>query len=109
MPVLARYRGPLLASAASAGDGLACGGAGHGRRNLTGRLAASVDGGGGLPRPGTSRLRAAWLAGCGELPGLATFMHAAGISCPQRPGGLVAGLAPSGEGQAVRLPGAARP
>ena len=63
---------------------------------------------GGLPPLGTSRLRATWLADCGELLGLATFMQAAGISCSQRPGDLVAGLEPAEEEAAVRLLGAAR-
>ena len=109
VPVLASYHAPLLAAARFAGSGLVCGGAEHGRRNLTGRLAASLDGGGGLPRLDTSRLRATWLADCGELLGLATFMRAAGISCSQRLGDLVAGLEPAGEAEAVRLLGAARP
>jgi integrase len=109
VPVLARYHGPLLSAARFAGDGLICGGAAAGRRNLTNRLVTSLDGGGGLPRLDTSRLRATWLAGCGELLGLATFMHAAGISCSQRLGDLVAGLEPAGEAEAVRLLGAARP
>jgi integrase len=109
VPVLARYHGPLLAAACFAGDGLVCGGAENGRRNLTGRLTASLDGGGGLPRLDTSRLRATWLAGCGELLGLATFMQAAGISCSQRLGELVAGLQPGSEEEAVRLLGTARP
>ena len=52
---------------------------------------------------------AAWLAGCGELLGLAAFMRAAGISCSQRLGDLVAGLEPGGEERAVALLGAARP
>ena len=108
VPVLARYQGRLLDAARFSGDGLVCGGAEHGRRNLTGRLVASLDGGGGLPRLDTSRLRATWLAGCGELLGLATFMRAAGISCSQRLGDLVAGLKPGGEAEAVRLLGAAR-
>ena len=108
VPVLARYQGRLVAAARFAGDGLVCGGAEHGRRNLTGRLVASLDGGGGLPRLDTSRLRATWLADCGELLGLATFMRAAGISCSQRLGDLVAGLEPGGETEAVRLLGAAR-
>jgi integrase len=108
VPVLARYQGRLLAAARFAGDGLVCGGAEHGRRNLTGRLAASLDGGSGLPRLDTSRLRATWLADCGELLGLATFMRAAGISCSQRLGDLVACLEPGGEAEAVRLLGAAR-
>ena len=40
--------------------------------------------------------------------GLATFMHAAGISCSQRLGDLVAGLEPGDQADAVRLLGAAR-
>jgi hypothetical protein len=109
VPVLARYQGRLLAAARHAGNGLVCGGADPGRRNLTHPLIAALDGGQGLPRLGTSRLRATWLAGCGELLGLATFMNAAGISCSQRLGDLVAGLEPGGEEQAVALLGAARP
>jgi integrase len=109
VPVLARYHRPLLAAARFTGDGMICGGTEYGRRNLTNRLTASLDGGGGLPRLDTSRLRATWLADCGELLGLATFMAAAGISCSQRLGDLVAGLAPAGEADAVRLLGAARP
>lgn len=92
-----------------AGEGLVCGGADPGRRDLTNRLVASLDGGSGLPRLDTSRLRATWLRDGGELPGLAAFMAAAGISCSQRPGDLIAGLEPGGEEQAVRLLGAARP
>jgi hypothetical protein len=109
VPVLDRYHAPLLAAARFAGNGLICGGAGLGRRNLTNPLVAALDGGGGLPRLDTSRLRATWLADCAELLGLATFMHAAGISCSQRLGDLVAGLEPAGEAGAVRLPGARRP
>jgi integrase len=108
VPVLARYHARLLAAAASAGTGLICGGADPGRRNITNPLITALDGGTGLPRLDTSRLRATWLAGCAELPGLATFMHAAGITCSQRPGDLIAGLEPAGEAAAVRLPGAAR-
>ncbi len=108
VPVLARYHAPLLTAAAFAGDALICGGADPGRRNLTNPLVAALDGGGGLPRLDTSRLRATWLAGCAELLGLATFMHAAGISCSQRLGDLLAGLEPAGEAAAVRLLGAAR-
>jgi integrase len=108
VPVLSRYHARLLAAARFAGDGLICGGADPGRRNITNPLVAALDGGGGLPRLDTSRLRATWLADCAELLGLATFMAAAGISCSQRLGDLVAGLEPAGEAQAVRLLGAAR-
>jgi len=108
VPVLARYHAPLRAAARSAGDALICGGADPGRRNLTNPLISALDGGGGLPRLDTSRLRATWLAEVADLLGLATFMHAAGISCSQRLGDLVAGLEPAGEADAVRLLGAAR-
>ena len=108
VPVLARYQARLLAAARFAGAGLICGGADPGRRNLTNPLVRALDGGTGLPRLDTSRLRATWVAGCAELLGLATFMHAAGISCSQRLGDLVAGLEPADEATAVRLLGAAR-
>ncbi len=105
VPVLARYHPALLAAARSAGAGLVCGGADPGRRNITNPLITALDGGTGLPRLDTSRLRATWLADCADQLGLATFMDAAGISCSQRLGDLVAGLEPAGEAAAVRLPG----
>ena len=108
VPVPARYHDRLLAAARLAGAGPVTGGTDPGRRNITTPLIRSLSGGAGLPRLDTSRLRATWLADCAELLGLATFMHAAGISCSQRLGDLVAGLQPAGEAQAVRLLGAAR-
>ena len=108
VPVLSRHHAPLLAAARFAGRGLVCGGADPGRRNITNPLIAALGGGSGLPRLDTSRLRATWLAGCADQRGLATFMHAAGISCSQRLGDLAAGLEPAGEAEAVRPPGAAR-
>jgi integrase len=108
VPVLARYHERLLAAARSAGTGLVCGGADPGRRNITNPLITALDGGTGLPRLDTSRLRATWLAEAAGLLGLATFMTAAGISCSQRLGDLIAGLEPADEADAVRLLGAAR-
>jgi len=108
VPVLARYHDRLLAAAAFAGTGLVCGGADPARRNITTPLTRSLSGGSGLPRLDTSRLRATWLADAAELTGLATFMHAAGITCSQRLGDLLAGLEPAAEQDAVRLLGAAR-
>jgi integrase len=108
VPVLPRYHEPLLAAAASAGDALVLCGTDPGRRNLTNPLVTALSGGAGLPRLDTSRLRATWLRDCAQLLGLATFMHAAGITCSQRPGDLVAGLEPGSEQQAVALLGAAR-
>ena len=105
---MARYHAPLLAAARFARTALICGGADPGRRNITNPLISALDGGGGLPRLDTSRLRATWLAEVAGQLGLATFMQAAGISCSQRLGDLVAGLEPGGEAEAVRLLGAAR-
>jgi integrase len=107
VPVLARYHAPLLAAARFAGNALITGGDDPGRRNLASPLTRSLDGGAGLPRLDTSRLRATWLRDCADLLGLATFMHAAGITCSQRLGDLVAGLQPAAEAEAVRLLGAA--
>jgi integrase len=108
VPVLARYHALLLASARFAGTALICGGDDPGRRNITTPLITALDGGGGLPRLDTSRLRATWLRDCADQLGLATFMHAAGITCSQRLGDLIAGLEPGDETAAVRLLGAAR-
>jgi hypothetical protein len=108
VPVLQGYHARLLAAARFAGNGLVCGGADPGRRNITNPLIAALDGGTGLPRLDTSRLRATWLAEAAELLGLATFMHAAGISCSQRLGDLVSGLEPGGAVEAVRLLGGTR-
>jgi len=105
VPVLARYHDRLLASAASAGTAPLTGGRDPGRRNVTTPLLRSLAGGTGLPRLDTSRLRATWLADCAGQIGLATFMHAAGITCSQRLGDLLATLELAGEAQAVRLLG----
>ena len=111
VPVLARYHDRLLAAAAFTGTGLICGGTDPGRRNITEfpPLTRSLAAGAGRPRLDTSRLRATWLRDCAELLGLATFMAAAGITCSQRLGDLLAGLEPAAEAGAVRLLGAARP
>ncbi len=106
VPVLARYHEPLLASAAFAGTALMTGGRDPGRRNVTTPLLRALDGGTGLPRLETSRLRATWLRDCAGLIGLATFMHAAGITCSQRLGDLLATLDPGDEAGAVALLGA---
>jgi integrase len=108
VPVLARYHDLLLASAVFAGDRLVTGGQAPSRNNITSPLARSLAGGGGLPRLDTSRLRATWLADCAALLGLATFMHAAGITCSQRLGDIIATLEPGDEAEAVQLLGAAR-
>lgn len=68
-------------------------------------LIASLAGGLGLPRLSLARLRSTWLSRCACDIGLATFMAAAGISCSQRLGDLVAGLDQGDEATAVVLLG----
>jgi integrase len=106
VPVLARYHQRLLASAAFAGGNLVTGGTDPGRRNITNPLARALAGGTGLPRLDTSRLRATWLAEAAQLLGLATFLHAAGVTCSQRLGDIIATLEPADEATAVVLLGA---
>jgi hypothetical protein len=105
VPVLARYHQPLLAAAAFAGTGLVTGGTDPARRNVTTPLTRALAGGTGLPRLDTSRLRATWLADCARQIGLAAFMHAAGITCSQRLGDLLATLEPGSEADAIALLG----
>src|SRR6266567_6171297 len=100
VPALARYHQPLLESARFAGEQLVTGGADPARHNITNPLARSLAGGTGLPR-----LDATWLADCAQLLGLPAFMAAAGITCSQRLGDIIAGLDPGGEEQAVALLG----
>jgi len=108
VPVLARYHEILLASAGFAGKSLVTGGTDPGRHNVTTPLITALAGGTGLPRLDTSRLRATWLAEAAELLGLATFMAAAGITCSQRLGDIIATLQPGDEAEAVALLGAQR-
>jgi integrase len=106
VPVLARYHQRLLASAAFAGGNLVTGGTDPARHNVTNPLARSLAGGTGLPPLDTSRLRATWLADCATLIGLPAFMRAAGITCSQRLGDIIATLEPADEATAVALLGA---
>jgi integrase len=106
VPVLARYHQPLLEAAAYAAGRLICGGRDPHRRNVTCPLVSCLAGGTGLPALDTSRLRSTWLAGAAALIGLPAFMPAAGITCSQRLGDIIAGLDPGGEEQAVALLGA---
>ena len=108
VPVLARYHQLLLAAAAFAGPGLVTGGTDPARRNVTTPLTRALAGGTGLPRLDTSRLRATWLADCADRIGLAAFMHAAGITCSQRLGDLLATLDPGTEAGTVALLGGQR-
>jgi integrase len=107
VPVLARYHDVLLESAAFAGEQLVTGGTDPARRNVTNPLVSALAGGTGLPALEGSRLRATWLADCATLIGLPAFMQAAGITCSQRLGDIIASLQPGTEAEAVALPGGA--
>jgi hypothetical protein len=104
VPVLARYQPRLIEAAAFAGEAFLTGDKPE-RGNITNPLTRSLAGGTGLPPLDSSRLRATWLAECAQLPGLATFLHAAGITCCQQPGDITASLDPGGEADAIALLG----
>lgn len=108
VPVLARYHDRLLAAAGFAGERLLIGGTSTSRRNVTSPLTASLAGGRDLPRIEIARLRTTWLSEVAEMIGLKAFMDAAGITCSQRLGDLVA-MAPDVETcEAVALLGGRR-
>jgi integrase len=107
VPVLPEFHSPLMASARHAGGRYVIGGVDGERRNVTTPLVrasrvihlAPID---------TGRLRSYWLASCAERIGLASFMAAAGITCSQRLGDIVATLATRTEPEVVALLGARR-
>jgi hypothetical protein len=105
VPVPVRYHQPLLESAAFAGSRLICGGRDPGRRNITCPLVTRLARGTGLPAPDASRLRSTWPAGAAALIGPPAFMRAAGITCSQRLGDIIATLDPGGEEHAIALLG----
>jgi|SRR5579875_417813 len=108
VPVRAAYHDRLVGVAAFFGEGLMVGGADPARRNVTSALIASLAGGVDLPRLDVGRLRSTWLAAVAEGIGLRAFMDAAGISCSQRLGDVVAALPAGDEAAAVTLLGGAR-
>lgn len=105
VPVLVRYHDRLVAAAAFAGERLVIGGTGPDRRGVTTHLTASLAGGADLARLDISRLRATWLAEVAGAIGLKAFLDAAGISCSQRLGDLVAHLPAAQDATTVALLG----
>ena len=108
VPILSRYCDRLVAAAGFAGEGLVIGGTSATRRNVTTPLTASLAGGRDLPRIEIARLRATWLCELAEAIGLRAFMEAAGLTCPQRLGDLVASLPVVEVNDAVALLGGRR-
>ena len=105
VPVLARYHELLGESAAFAGERYVVGGHDPRRNNVTTPLISSLAGGVDLARLDAGRLRATWLMCCAEAIGLSAFMAAAGLTCSQRLGDLVASAPRPSEAQTVALLG----
>ncbi|MGH9086833.1 MAG: hypothetical protein ACRDYZ_01760 [Acidimicrobiales bacterium] len=103
VPLLSRYHARLMEAAGVAGERLVIGGTSLSRRNVTTPLTASLAGGRDLPRIDIARLRATWLCEVAERIGLRGFMDAAGITCSQRLGDLVATIGPLSEDRSVAL------
>jgi hypothetical protein len=107
VPVIARYHQRLVTAAGFAGTDYVTGGFSAARRNVTSGLVASLAGGADLPTLDTGRLRATWLVEVAQAIGLRAFMAAAGITCSQRLGDLVATVADIDEARVVALLGGA--
>jgi integrase len=105
VPVRRELAPRALRAAAWAGPGFIVGGAEPHRRNVTSPLIASLAGGADLPRLSLARLRSTWLSRCAADIGLPTFMAAAGVTCSQRLGDVVADLEVGDEERAVALLG----
>ncbi len=106
VPVLAAFHGRLRAAAFFFGPRHLVSGTNPESHNVTNPLLRSLSGGADLARLDTGRLRSTYLVAMAEQVGLKAFMDAAGITCSQRLGDLVAGLSPPSEEEAVALLGA---
>jgi integrase len=108
VPVLLPFHGRLVQAACFFGPRHLVAGTNTDSHNVTNPLIRSLSGGHDLPRLETARLRSTYLASMAETIGLKAFMDAAGITCSQRLGDLLADLPPLEEAQAVALLGAGR-
>jgi hypothetical protein len=90
VPVLARYHDQLVGAARFAGSHYVVGGNDPHRHNVT------------TP---SARLRSTWLVTMAASLGLRAFLDAAGVTCTQRLGDLVAALEAPSEREAVALLG----
>jgi integrase len=108
VPVLAPYHERLLGAAEFFGARFVVSGTNPDAHNVTNPLIGSLSGGLDLPRLETPRLRSSYLVAMARTIGLGAFMEAAGVTCTQRLGDLVAQLDPLDEATAVALLGAGR-
>lgn len=107
VPVLSAYHDRLLLAASFFGDRYLVSGHNPDSHNVTNPLIRSLSGGLDLPRLSPARLRSSYLVAMAEAIGLRAFMDAAGITCSQRLGDLLAHLEATPEEAAVALLGAA--
>jgi integrase len=103
VPVLCAFQERLVEAAGFAGGGYIIGGSDARRRNVTNNLVSGLAGGDDLARIDLSRLRSSFLVAMAARIGPRAFMDAAGVTCSQRLGDLVAELASPSERQAVAL------
>jgi integrase len=108
VPVQSAYQRRLLYVAELFGEAYLVAGRDPNSHNVTNPLLRSLSGGVDLPRLEAGRLRASYLAAGAEQIGLRAFMDAAGITCSQRLGDLVAHLEVVPEERAVALLGGRR-
>ncbi|HXY43795.1 MAG TPA: hypothetical protein VEH29_06385 [Acidimicrobiales bacterium] len=106
VPVLARYHDRLLSAAAFFSAAYLVSGTNPNSHNVTNPLITSLSGGEDLARLEMGRLRSTWLCEVAAAIGLKAFMDAAGVTCTQRLGDLVAHLDAASEKEAVALLGA---
>jgi hypothetical protein len=106
VPVLYEFHALLLVASRHAGASFVIGGTHPDRKNVTWRVSSSsrtLH----LGHLDTSRLRSYWLAECAKRIGLANFMAAAGITCSQHLGDIVAFLDPPRDVDTLHLLGMA--
>jgi hypothetical protein len=104
VPVLYEFCAPLLAASRHAGASFVIGGTHPDRKNVTSRISAATQTM-HLGHLDTSRLRSYWLAECAKRIGLPNFMAAAGITCSQHLGDIVAFIGPPNDVDTVHLLG----
>jgi len=93
----------FIDAATFAGDDYVIGGRAPDRRTVTTPLVSSLTGGQDLPRLDTGRLRSTWICTQVTTLGIRAFMEAAGITCSQRLGDLIATVPVVDEARAVDL------
>jgi integrase len=103
VPVLAPFGERLATTAHLFGERYLVAGGDPDSHNVTNPIIRSLSGGKDLPRLDAGRLRSTYLAQMAATIGLRAFMDAAGLTCSQRLGDIVASLDAPSEAEAVAL------